>query len=69
MNEALKWGILSTAKIGVRDVIPAIQKSKLGNVAAISSRTIEAAIEAADKLKSQKLMVVTMNLSLMIRLM
>lgn len=54
MNEALKWGILSTAKIGVRDVIPAIQKSKLGNVAAISSRTIEAAIEAADKLKIPK---------------
>jgi hypothetical protein len=38
MSKKLKWGILSTAKIGVRDVIPAIKKSDFGEVIAISSR-------------------------------
>ncbi len=50
MSKQLNWGILSTAKIGLRDVIPAIQKSDLGNVVAICSRDIENAKQAAKKL-------------------
>ncbi len=50
MSKVLKWGILSTAKIGIRDVIPAIQKSKFGEVGAISSRNLESAQVAAKKL-------------------
>jgi predicted dehydrogenase len=34
----LKWGILSTAKIGVTKVIPALQRSQFGTVVAIASR-------------------------------
>ncbi|MEO6244334.1 MAG: Gfo/Idh/MocA family oxidoreductase, partial [Opitutaceae bacterium] len=34
----LNWGILGTAKIAVNKVIPALQKSSLGHVAAIASR-------------------------------
>ncbi|HEX7016054.1 MAG TPA: Gfo/Idh/MocA family oxidoreductase [Cyclobacteriaceae bacterium] len=45
----LRWGILSTAKIGLNKVIPAIQQSKLGVVTALSSRSIDRAREAAQK--------------------
>jgi predicted dehydrogenase len=34
----IRWGVLSTAKIGVEKVMPAIQRSKFGEVAAIASR-------------------------------
>jgi predicted dehydrogenase len=34
----INWGILSTAKIGLIKVIPAMQKASLGNVVAIASR-------------------------------
>lgn len=34
----INWGILSTAKIGVNKVIPALQRSQFGTVAAIASR-------------------------------
>jgi predicted dehydrogenase len=37
MSKKIRWGILSTAKIGRTQVIPAIQKSELGEVAAIAS--------------------------------
>jgi len=46
----IKWGILSTAKIGVNKVIPALQKSNFGEVKAIASRTIGTATKAAEKL-------------------
>lgn len=39
----LRWGILSTAKIGREKVIPAMQKSKYGEVVAIASRNDEQA--------------------------
>lgn len=48
-NSRINWGILSTAKIGVEQVIPAIAKSNLGNVSAISSRDIETAREIASQ--------------------
>jgi predicted dehydrogenase len=49
MNK-IKWGILSTAKIGVNKVIPAIQRSRLGEVSAIASRDVRTAEPIAAKL-------------------
>jgi len=50
----IRWGILSTAKIGRDKVIPAIQKSNLCEVAAIASRQKEPAEKEAAKLNIQK---------------
>jgi predicted dehydrogenase len=50
----MKWGILSTAKIGVEQVIPGIQKSETEKVIAIGSRNFESAKEAATKLNIPK---------------
>ena len=47
----LNWGILSTAKIGIEKVIPAMQQGKLSEIVAIASRTQESAREAAKNLK------------------
>ncbi len=46
----VKWGIISTAKIGVDKVIPAMQKSALSDIVAISSRDKNKATAAAKKL-------------------
>ncbi len=46
----IRWGILSTAKIGTDRVIPAMQQSRNGAVVAIASRTQERAQQAADAL-------------------
>lgn len=46
----LRWGILSTAKIGTQKVIPALQASRHGRVAAIASRELEKAESAAEQL-------------------
>ena len=43
----LRWGILSTAKIGVKDVIPAILRSDNSVVTAIASRNLARAEEVA----------------------
>jgi xylose dehydrogenase (NAD/NADP) len=43
LSRILNWGILSTARIGVNSVIPAIKQSKNGNLVAIASRTQEKA--------------------------
>ena len=50
----LNWGILSTAKIGIEKVIPAMQQGKLSEIVAIASRTYESAREAAKNLKIPK---------------
>ncbi|HEX9074760.1 MAG TPA: Gfo/Idh/MocA family oxidoreductase [Anaerolineae bacterium] len=50
MNKKLRWGILSTAKIGIKAVIPAIKQSNNGEVAAIASRRMETALEVAKSL-------------------
>ena len=47
----VRWGVLSTADIGVAKVIPAIQKSALCEVVAISSRSLEKARQAAERLQ------------------
>ncbi len=44
------WGILSTAKIGVEKVIPAMQTSKYCDIIAIASRNLEKAKVAAARL-------------------
>lgn len=44
------WGIISTAKIGTEQVIPAIQQAGNCTVKGIASRTKEKAQQAADKL-------------------
>lgn len=46
----LKWGILSTAKIGIEKVIPGMLKSDLLEVHAIASRSKDQAKHEADKL-------------------
>ena len=49
-----RWGILSTAKIGLQKVIPAIQKAYNCEVVAIASRSIENAKNAAKSLSIPK---------------
>jgi predicted dehydrogenase len=50
MNK-LRWGILGCANIAVKTVIPAIQDSELGVVAAIASRDIAKAEKVAKELQ------------------
>lgn len=50
----VRWGILSTAKIGTQKVIPAMQRSDLCEIVAISSRDQAAADEAARELGISK---------------
>src|SRR5579871_5675529 len=48
--DKIRFGILSTAKIGVEKVIPAMQRGKLTEVVAIASRAREKAESAARRL-------------------
>ncbi len=48
--EPVRWGILSTAKIGREKVIPAMQSGKLSRIEAIASRDLERAKQVADDL-------------------
>jgi predicted dehydrogenase len=50
MIKTVRWGILSTARIGTHKVIPGMQKSAALDVAAIASRSLATAQAAADKL-------------------
>ncbi len=54
MAQKVRWGIISTAKIGVQKVIPAMQKGKNLIVTAIASRNIEKANSVADQLNIEK---------------
>ncbi|GGB61638.1 deoxyfructose oxidoreductase [Roseibium aquae] len=49
-SKVVRWGILSTAKIGREKVIPGIQNSKYGVAAAIASRDLGRAMETASAL-------------------
>ena len=51
MSGTVRWGILSTADIGLRKVIPGIQKAARCEVVAISSRDVETARSAAERLR------------------
>ena len=50
----VRWGILSTAAIGVRKVIPGMQKGELCDIAAIASRDLRKAEEIAQQLGIRK---------------
>lgn len=50
----VKWGVLSTAKIGLKQVIPAMQKGLYSEISAIASRNDEAAQNAAEKMTIDK---------------
>ncbi|HET9109522.1 MAG TPA: Gfo/Idh/MocA family oxidoreductase [Ktedonobacterales bacterium] len=46
-DELIRWGVLSTANIGVKAVIPAIEASRNGRLAAIASRDLARAERVA----------------------
>lgn len=50
MTKLLRWGVLSTASIGTRKVIPGMQQGQLTSVDAIASRDLENARRAANAL-------------------
>ncbi|HEY1810530.1 MAG TPA: Gfo/Idh/MocA family oxidoreductase [Acidobacteriaceae bacterium] len=50
MSSKLRWGVLSTARIGVRKVIPAMQRGQFSTVTAIASRDLSHAQAAAAEL-------------------
>lgn len=50
MGKKIRWGVLSTANIGVKKVIPGLQGSELCEVAAIASRELGKAQQAAQAL-------------------
>lgn len=50
----VRWGVLSTAKIGIERVIPAMKQCELCEIVAIASSSIEKAQDAAMKLGIQK---------------
>lgn len=50
MTKKVRWGILGTANIAVRKVIPAMQKSEFCEISAIASRDLEKAKLAAESL-------------------
>jgi predicted dehydrogenase len=52
--EKVKWGILSTAKIGLKQVIPAMMAGEFTGVTAIASRSLEKAEVAAASLGIEK---------------
>lgn len=54
MADKIRWGILSTANIGRKRVVPAMQLCERGVVAAVASRNLDAAKEYAAELNIPK---------------
>jgi predicted dehydrogenase len=50
MNRKVRWGVLSTAAIGMVKVIPAMQRGEWSEIAAIASRDLDKAKKAAQRL-------------------
>ena len=50
MGRKIRWGILSTAKIGVAKVIPAMQRGEFTEIVAIASRSLDKAQASAQDL-------------------
>ena len=50
METKVRWGVLSTANIGVKKVLPAMQLGRYSTVTAVASRELAKAREAADAL-------------------
>jgi predicted dehydrogenase len=49
MSQKIRWGVLSTAAIGLKKVIPAMQRGGYCTITAIASREISKAKKAADE--------------------
>jgi len=47
MSRKVKWGVLSTASIATRRVIPAMQKCEFAEIVAVSSRSLPTAKNVA----------------------
>lgn len=54
MTDKVRWGILGTASIALRKVIPAMQRSSWCEIAAIASRDFAKADESAERLNIPK---------------
>ncbi|WP_238525518.1 MULTISPECIES: Gfo/Idh/MocA family oxidoreductase [Acidobacterium] len=54
MTNKLRWGVLSTANIGIKKVLPAMQQGNFSTVTAIASRQLAKAQEAAKSLNIPK---------------
>jgi predicted dehydrogenase len=50
VKEKVRWGVLSTAKIGLNKVIPAMQRGRWSTIAAIASRDYKRARDTAREL-------------------
>ncbi len=50
MTKKIRWGVFSSASIGVRKVLPAMQKGQYSEVTAIASRDLKKAQETAAQL-------------------
>jgi predicted dehydrogenase len=50
MSNLVRWGVLSTANIGLRKVLPGMQRGQYTTIAAIASRDLAKAQEAATRL-------------------
>ena len=50
MTRKIRWGVISTAKIGVEQVIPAMQQGQYSEIVAISSRSQKKADASAELL-------------------
>ncbi len=50
----VRWGVISTARIGIKQVIPAMQKGKYSEIVAIASRSQAQAEAAAEALSIPK---------------
>jgi predicted dehydrogenase len=50
----IRWGVISTANIGLSEVLPAMQKGQYSQVTAIASRSLEKARAAAQQLGIEK---------------
>jgi predicted dehydrogenase len=51
MSKKLRWGVLSTAAIGLKKVIPGMQQGKFTSITAIASRDLARSKQAATALK------------------
>jgi predicted dehydrogenase len=54
MTDKVRWGILGTASIALRKVIPAMQRSPWCEIVAIASRDFAKADESAERLNIPK---------------
>jgi predicted dehydrogenase len=54
MSKKIRWGVVSTAAIGLKKVIPGMQQGQFSSIDAIASRNLEQAQKAAARLEIPK---------------